>query len=337
MSDKETTRRRKDCAYRKVVRKTWRKQNYRALPDSLKILLLYLWTGPDATNPGLYYISVGTISDDLEIPVETVRERLGILSQDGWLYYDADARVVFLPKWDKFDPPENGNVCKSFKSHVAELPDTELTGYFLTTLKPYCERFNIPLDEGLCIPLPEPSANGIVIQEQEQEQEHKQGAVDKKEAPTSGLAPMAPIENLVEKTPEQMRAELAPLLRWNGSKKKELCFGDYMLAIRDWLCAVYPGADSESLKIIAGNITKTIAKNAFGKPEQYHKSWPPIVAFTEFLNLSIGEPREGGGLLDGRKCPAKQNEIYRFVNQIFTDPQQAHELAHAAYHKAGLV
>ncbi len=337
MADKEAIRKKKDSAYRKVVRKTWRKQNFRSLPDDLKMLLLYLWTGPDASNPGIYYISLGTIADDLETVTETVRERLGILFRNDWINYDFDARVVFLPKWDKFDPPENGNVCKSFIAHVAELPDTKLSGYFLTTLKPYCERFHIPLDERLCIPLPEPNANGIAIQEQEQEQEHKQGEPQKTELHTIQTTPSAPTVILDKETREKMLGEISTAFGLNRQSKKELCFGDYMLAIRDWLSGVYPTADPNALKVVAGNITKAIARNAFGKVEQYQKDWPPIIAFTEFLNHAIGQPSEQGGLLAGRKYPPKPTDMIRFVNQVFTDGQQTHEYAHAAYCKAGLV
>lgn len=326
----------KDALYRKVVRKTWRRKRFRALSEVDKLVLLYLWTAPDSVNPGIYYINIPTVADDLRYDSGIIRESFLRLAKDNWFWYDMDERVVFFPKWTEYDPPYNKNVVVSYLRWANELAQSKLSAYFLWTLKPFVESYGLSFGNHTGM-IPEPLPQSFGIQEQLQEQEQIQGAVEKKKAPTSSLAPTAPLENLIEKTPDQMRAELAPLLGWNGSKKKELCFGDYMLAIRDWLCAVYPGANSESLKIIAGNITKTIAKNAFGKPEQYHKSWPPIVAFTEFLNLSIGEPREGGGLLDGRKCPAKPNEIYRFVNQIFTDPQQAHEFAHAAYHKAGLV
>ncbi len=331
MADKETQQRRKDAAYRKVVRKTWRKQNFRSLPDDLKILLLYLWTGPDAVNPGIYYISTATIADDLGTVTETVRERLGILSRDGWLYYDFDARVVFLPKWDKFDPPENGNVCKSFKAHVAELPDTKLTGYFITTLKPYCERFNIPLDIQLGIPLPEPFGNGMAIQEQEQEQEHKEGARKKNDHVSEILAPSAPLSGNGNKaTTDQMRAELSERFGWGGNGKKERCFGDYLLAVNAWLSAIYPTYDANCLKTFSGRILKSVAKNAFGKPEQYHKSWYSPETYVEFLRLAIGEPREGGGLLADRNYPPKPDEMIRFVNQVFQNGQETHEYAHAA-------
>lgn len=331
MGDADRQRKRNDSAYRKVVRKTWRKQNFRSLPDDLKILLLYLWTGPDAVNPGIYYISTATIADDLGTVTETVRERLGILSRDGWLYYDFDARVVFLPKWDKFDPPENGNVCKSFKAHVADLPDTKLTGYFITTLKPYCERFNIPLDIQLCIPLPEPIPNGIAIQEQEQEQEQEQGAAQKQPSTVANSAPSAPQSDSGNgKSSEEMRKELSARFGWNGGAATARCFSDYMLAVNDWLKAIYPASQGNDTKVIAGKLIKTVARNAFGKTEQYHKSWYPPEVFVEFLRLAIGEPKEGGGLLADRRYPSRPAEMIRYVNQVFHNQQDTHEYAHAA-------
>lgn len=154
---------------------------------------------------------------------------------------------------------------------------------------------------------------------------------------TNRTAPTAPIENSITKTPEQMKSELAPILGWGGEKKKEPIFGDYMLAVCEWLTMVYPDEPVANLKVTAGSITKSIAKNAFGKTEQYHKSWPPIPAFVEFLKLSIGEPLEGGGLQNGRNYPKAHSQMIRFVNQVFLDGQQTHEYAHAAYQKAGVL
>ena len=154
---------------------------------------------------------------------------------------------------------------------------------------------------------------------------------------TNKQAPSAPTQILDKETREKMLGEISTAFGLNGQSKKELCFGDYMLAVRDWLSGVYPTADANALKVVAGNITKSIARNAFGKPEQYNKSWPPIITFTEFLNQAIGEPAGSGGLLAGRNFPPKPTDMIRFMNQVFTDGQQTHEYAHAAYHKAGLV
>lgn len=155
---------------------------------------------------------------------------------------------------------------------------------------------------------------------------------------TNRETPSAPIVNSNGKTPDLMREELAPIFGWDGKKKKEVVWFDYLSAALDWVCAIYPGLQkSESVKKMAGDIIKTISVNAFHKPEKFHRSWPPIEAYVAFLHLAIGEPSDDGGLLAHRNYPPKPDGMYQFVNQIFTDGQQSHEYAHAAYHKAGLV
>ncbi|MGB5107536.1 MAG: hypothetical protein WBP42_12580 [Candidatus Zixiibacteriota bacterium] len=149
--------------------------------------------------------------------------------------------------------------------------------------------------------------------------------------------PSAPTENSNGKTPDQMRAELAPIFGWDGKKKKEVIWFDYLEASTQWLSGIYPHEPIDQIKTNAGRIIKNTARNAFGKPDSYHKSWPPVAAFLAFLHLAIGEPQDGGGLLSGRTYPPNSALMIRNVNQVFTDGQQTHEHAHAAYHIAGLV
>lgn len=326
----------KDALYRKVVRKTWRRKRFRELSEIDKLVLLYLWTAPDSVNPGIYYISIPTVADDLRYDTGIIRESFRRLTQDNWFWYDADERVVFLPKWYEYDPPFNKNVVVSYLRWANELSQTKLSAYFLWTLKPYVEFYNLSFGNHTgIIPEPLPQSFGIQLQLQEQIQEHRRG--EKNEESTTEPAPSAPLENSSTKTPEQMREVLAPMFGWNGQSKKELGFGDYMLAVCEWLGKIYPNETFAPLKVTAGSITKTVARNAFGKTEQYHNSWPPISAFVEFLKLAIGEPLEGGGLQNNRNYPKIHSQMIRFVNQVFTDGQQAHEYAHAAYQKAGIV
>ncbi len=127
-----------------------------------------------------------------------------------------------------------------------------------------------------------------------------------------------------------MRKELSARFGWNGGVATERCFGDYMLVVNDWLKAIYPASEGSDLKVIAGKLVKTVARNAFGKTEQYHKSWYPPEVFVEFLQLAIGEPKEGGGLLADRRYPPRPAEMIRYVNQVFQNQQDTHEYAHAA-------
>lgn len=163
----EHRKRREQAAYRKVVRKTWRKQSFRDEPPEMQLFLLYLWTGPDATTPGMYYISPGTIADDLETDVDTVRQRLQNGIGNGWFHYDEKARVIFFPKWTEYDPPANKNTVISYMRQLLDLPNSPLSRLYADTLEPYIKRYGVPLpqpyvDRFRCpspSPLPSPSLN----------------------------------------------------------------------------------------------------------------------------------------------------------------------------------
>lgn len=160
--------------------------------------------------------------------------------------------------------------------------------------------------------------------------------------PTSSTANAVEVEPLVENqnrdkpAPVEMRATLAPMLGWGGEKAKDVNQWSYTTAVLDWLCAIYPDLerDQES-KTMAGKIVKLLAVRAFNQPDKYQKSWPPVAAFLEFLKLAIGEPKDGGGLLDNRKCPTRK-EMYQFVGQVLTNGMETFEYAHEARVKAGI-
>lgn len=159
----------------------------------------------------------------------------------------------------------------------------------------------------------------------------QRGDPEKNESQKQSLAPSAPqSDNGNGKSSEEMRKELSARFGWNGGVATERCFGDYMIAVNDWLKAIYPASQGNDTKVIAGKLVKTIARNAFGKTEQYHKSWYPPEVFVEFLKLAIGEPKEGGGLLADRRYPPRPAEMIRYVNQVFQNQQDTHEYAHAA-------
>ncbi|MEE9401635.1 MAG: hypothetical protein V3V47_00400 [Desulfobacteria bacterium] len=137
----------------------------------MKLFLLYLWTAPDANMPGLYYISPGTIADDLETDTDTIRERLRNGSGNGWFNYDEKARLIFFPKWTNYDPPPNKNTVTSYTRQLLDLPESALRDCYARTLEPYIKRYAVPLskpymDRFRCpspspSPLPSPSPKEI--------------------------------------------------------------------------------------------------------------------------------------------------------------------------------
>ena len=163
-----------ESIYRKIVRKTWRRSRFQNLPSEIKLFLMYLWTGPDAATPGLYYISKPVISDDLGIGIRTVSERLRYCMDNGWIKYDEDTRFIFFPRWDRYDPPPNENTVKYYKRYALDAPDCRVKTLFLNTLRPYMERFGIPYPNGSeTVPEPFPNDSRLLEQEQRTRAENK--------------------------------------------------------------------------------------------------------------------------------------------------------------------
>lgn len=138
---------REQSAYRKIVRKTWRKLKFRNESPEMQRMLLYLWTAPDSDMPGLYYVSPGTIADDLGTDTSTVIELLRNGSANGWFKYDFEARVIFFPKWTDYDPPPNPNTVSSYMRQLLDMPDSELCHCYAQTLEPFRQRYTVRLPE----------------------------------------------------------------------------------------------------------------------------------------------------------------------------------------------
>jgi len=137
------------------------------LKPEIQRFLLYLWTSPESDTPGIYYISIPTIADDLGISIRMVEQRLRYGIKEGWLMYDFECRIIFFPKWFEYDPPSNANTVISYKNKARDLPESNLIPLYLKTLIPYAIRYNVPIGEAYTQPVGTPSPE----QEHEQEQE----------------------------------------------------------------------------------------------------------------------------------------------------------------------
>ena len=62
--------------YRKVYPRIWRHPGFQGLTKSGRELALYLLTGPQSSRIGLFYFSVATAAEDLNVGVETLRKGL---------------------------------------------------------------------------------------------------------------------------------------------------------------------------------------------------------------------------------------------------------------------
>jgi hypothetical protein len=155
----------------------WRHPGYRALNKVARELALYCLAGPQSNRIGVTYFSLMTAADDLGVTVETLRERLpDVTSTFGWLF-DADAKVLYIPSWWRWNCPDNPNVLEGNLKDLNEIPPCALVEAFARNLEHVPEKWHQTFVECCAKRIPKRSANQD--QDQDLEQEKKQAALSR--------------------------------------------------------------------------------------------------------------------------------------------------------------
>ncbi len=85
-------------------------KSFRGLTLEEKAIAAYLLTGDQTNRIGLYDFSIGKAIEDLETLPQTFKKGFDRVCQTlGWKYDNVN-RVLFIPSWWKWNPPENPNV-----------------------------------------------------------------------------------------------------------------------------------------------------------------------------------------------------------------------------------
>lgn len=167
--------------YRKIDTRIWNDERFAQLSDDAKLVFLFLLTHPHLTSLGAMRATLPGLAAELGWPVERFRkafERLLTDSQrDGQALVEHDDRACFvgLPKFLKYNSPENGNVVKSWGPLLDMLPECshktrllgrirdhvrQLGGDFARGWERVCptlsEGFAEPFGNGMPNPEPEP-------------------------------------------------------------------------------------------------------------------------------------------------------------------------------------
>jgi hypothetical protein len=149
--------------YRRLYVRLWRHPGFAALTDSEKVLAIYLLTGPQSNRVGLYMLSIATAAEDLETVSQTLSKRLVTVCQTfGWLF-DKRSRVLFIPSWFRWNPPDNENVMKGALKDLNEIPPCGLIDAFARNIGTVPATLQATFAEGLRQRLP----NGTRTQDQE--------------------------------------------------------------------------------------------------------------------------------------------------------------------------
>lgn len=155
--------------WRKIHTRLWLHPGFVQLSDAEKVLVIYLLTGPQTNRIGLYRLSPNAAAEELGTSLETFRKRLATVSGAfGWLF-DADARVLFIPSWWRWNPPANENVTRGSLKDLNDLPPCALMDAFARKIETVPEQFREAFLQGLREQMP----RGFPNQEQDQEQDLK--------------------------------------------------------------------------------------------------------------------------------------------------------------------
>ena len=124
--------------YKKIMPRIWYQLRHKA--EKEKIVALYCLTSPQSNRLGFYVLSEAMASEETDINIKEFQKTLESVCNDfGWSY-DRETRMLLIPSWFKFNPPDNENVEKSLLKEFEDLPYSKLTSEFISI----CEGFGIP-------------------------------------------------------------------------------------------------------------------------------------------------------------------------------------------------
>ena len=163
--------------YRKLFIRIWCHPDFAELTEGEKNLALYLLTGPQSNRLGIFGFSLARAGEELGMSPETVRKRLvTVCGAFGW-FFDGRARVVYIPSWWRWNPPENPNVMKGNLKDLNEVPPSALVDAFARNIDAIPGDLQEMFVEGLRQRLPKRS------RKQEQEQGTETGRHKQKQKP----------------------------------------------------------------------------------------------------------------------------------------------------------
>lgn len=158
--------------YRKIDTRMWGDAKFRSLSQSGRYLWMFLLTGPHTTNlPGLFGAGEMALVEDLGWTVKGFRKGFAELSREGLVKADWTARVAWIPKAIKYNPPDNPNVVKSWRDSWDEVPECSLKTEAYKSFEDFTEGLGEGFVKAFRQGCGKGLSKGLANQEQEQEQE----------------------------------------------------------------------------------------------------------------------------------------------------------------------
>ena len=159
--------------YRKIDPRIWTDEKFRQLTPDQQRIALYVLTA-QLNRIGLFSFSPGKVSEDLRLtPRIFQKEFEAVCATFGWRW-DAAARVLYIPTWWKYNPPENANNVIGNLKDLDDLPQNAFLTDFLANTRYLPETLVGTFTQTLAERYPERSPKCSPTQEQEQKQKQEQ-------------------------------------------------------------------------------------------------------------------------------------------------------------------
>lgn len=125
--------------YRKVDPRIWNDAKFRTLSNRGKLLFFMLLTHPGMTALGAMRGTPSGLAEELTWSPEAFREAFGEVLSRGMAEHDAEACLIALPNFIRYNLPESPNVIKAWVGALDLLPECDLKTAILHRAKAITE------------------------------------------------------------------------------------------------------------------------------------------------------------------------------------------------------
>jgi hypothetical protein len=117
--------------YRKIEVSTWNDRKFRKLSHDAKLVFFMLLTHPSMLSVGCFKASPPGLAAELDMEPEAFLKAFREALEQGMVEFDAEACLVVLPNFLKYNKPESPNVVRSWDKMLHLVPECDLrTRYF---------------------------------------------------------------------------------------------------------------------------------------------------------------------------------------------------------------
>ena len=115
--------------YRKLGARIWRDEKFTGLDEMQKLVAIYCLTA-QVNRCGIFVFSPALAAEDLAMSAATFRKVFeSVVERLRWRW-DSACRVLWFPRWWRYNAPENTNVLSGCVKDMSSLPDTNLLSEF---------------------------------------------------------------------------------------------------------------------------------------------------------------------------------------------------------------